>query len=187
MKPTNFKKTSKLDRFLHWSIAFSMSLLFLTGFLRMTWMAKKNVVKVIESHVGNSVSPEQSKAIAKELLEPMWQWHEYAAYFILGVLIIKIIYTLFKSSKTPNHFSEKKNIKEYLQKAVYLLFYMFLAATTITGFYLKWGDGTWKEPMEAIHKLAIYWFPIFIGLHLIGIVIAELTNKKGIVSKMIGG
>lgn len=187
MKPTYYKKTSKLDRFLHWSIAFSMSLLFLTGFLRMTWMAKKNVVKVIESHVGNSVSPEQSKAIAKELLEPMWQWHEYAAYFILGVLIIKIIYTLFKSSKTPNHFNEKKSVKEYLQKAVYLLFYMFLAATTITGFYLKWGDGTWKAQMEAIHKLAIYWFPIFIGLHLIGIVIAELTNKKGIVSKMIGG
>ena len=43
------------------------------------------------------------------------------------------------------------------------------------------------EKAEEIHKLAIYWMPGFIVLHFVGITIAELTNKKGIVSKMLGG
>lgn len=46
---------------------------------------------------------------------------------------------------------------------------------------------TYHDQIEAIHKLGIYWFPVFIILHLVGIVIAEITSNKGIVSKMIGG
>jgi Ni,Fe-hydrogenase I cytochrome b subunit len=43
------------------------------------------------------------------------------------------------------------------------------------------------EQLESTHKLAIYGFPIFVVLHLLGIVIAEHSSKKGISSKMIGG
>lgn len=52
----------------------------------------------------------------------------------------------------------------------------------ITGFFPDW-----KANIETVHKWGIYWFPIFILLHLTGIIIAELSTKKGITSKMIGG
>ncbi|MFA5573939.1 MAG: cytochrome b/b6 domain-containing protein [Brumimicrobium sp.] len=41
--------------------------------------------------------------------------------------------------------------------------------------------------METVHKWGIYWFPIFIVLHLLGALLAEFSTKKGITSKMIGG
>ncbi|SKC11195.1 Cytochrome b/b6/petB [Sphingobacterium nematocida] len=94
---------------------------------------------------------------------------------------------LLKGTRFPNPFIGKQSIKERLQGMTYILFYLFVAIAAITGFYLKWGDGDLKEPMETVHKLAIYWFPIFILVYIAGIVIAELTGKKGITSKMIGG
>lgn len=45
----------------------------------------------------------------------------------------------------------------------------------------------WESKIETIHKLGIYWFPLFILLHLSGLIIAEISNKKGIISKMVGG
>ncbi|WP_257468028.1 MULTISPECIES: cytochrome b/b6 domain-containing protein [Empedobacter] len=57
----------------------------------------------------------------------------------------------------------------------------------VTGFYLMWGNGTYKDPMEELHKTAIYWFPIFFLIHLIGVIIDEVNKNSGIVSKMING
>ena len=94
---------------------------------------------------------------------------------------------IVKGIKFPNPFLKNQSTKERLQGFTYLLFYLFIAVSIITGFYLKWIDGDWKEPMEAVHKWAIYWFPIFILLHFSGILLGELTDKKGIASKMIGG
>ncbi len=94
---------------------------------------------------------------------------------------------LVKGIKFPDPLKKSQSVKERMQGFIYVIFYLFIAVSIVTGFYLKWVDGQWKEPMEAVHKWAIYWFPIFILLHFGGIVIGELTNKKGIVSKMIGG
>ena len=41
--------------------------------------------------------------------------------------------------------------------------------------------------MEQIHVLSIYYLLSFIILHLGGIFIAELTNQKGLISKMVSG
>ena len=64
-----------------------------------------------------------------------------------------------------------------------------MAVEAATGMMLKFelaGENI-LEKAEEIHKLAIYWMTGFIVLHFVGITIAEFTNKKGIVSKMIGG
>ncbi|MFA9192168.1 cytochrome b/b6 domain-containing protein [Flavobacterium sp. FZUC8N2.13] len=125
--------------------------------------------------------------IVNDILNPMWQWHEYASYVIIFIFLMRIAYMLMKGVRFPNPFIGTQSIKERLQGMTYILFYVFAIIAGITGFYLKWGNGEWKEPMETVHKLAIYWFPIFILVHITGIVIAELTGKKGITSKMIGG
>ncbi len=134
-----------------------------------------------------AMTKDQIIPIAKSIQSPMWEWHVYAAYLILFAFSVRIIYMIMKGIKFPNPFTKGQTLKDYLQGFTYLLFYLLIAISTFTGFYLKWFEGDWKEPLEAIHKWAIYWFPIFIFLHLGGIVLAELTNKKGITSKMIGG
>lgn len=150
-------------------------------------MGRKPIVAVIEQDAPGIMTKEQTMAIANDILNPMWQWHEYAAYIIVFFFLMRIAYMLLKGTRFPNPFIGKQSIKERLQGMTYILFYLFVAIAAITGFYLKWGDGDLKEPMETVHKLAIYWFPIFILVHIAGIVIAELTGKKGITSKMIGG
>ncbi|ASE60678.1 cytochrome b/b6 domain-containing protein [Pedobacter suwonensis] len=190
MKMENKNQFTVIHRILHWSVALLMSILFITGFLRMYWMSKKTIIDTVETEMqSHNISLEKGQIIpiVKSIQKPMWEWHEYAAYIMFLAFLVRIIYMLVKGIKFPDPLKKSQSVKERMQGFIYVIFYLFIAVSIVTGFYLKWGDGQWKEPMEAVHKWAIYWFPIFILLHFGGIVIGELTNKKGIVSKMIGG
>ena len=182
-------KFTILHRILHWVMAFTMPILFITGFLRMYWMNKNNIVAVIESKTAASpLSKEQMTDIAKTIREPMWAWHEIFAYVMIAAFVARILYMLIKGIRFPNPFKSNKPIGERFQGFTYLYFYVFVFISAFTGICIHQGFFTsWKENIETIHKWGVYWFPIFIVLHLSGIVIAELTNKKGIASKMIGG
>lgn len=95
---------------------------------------------------------------------------------------------LVKGIRFPNPFQIKIPLKERLQGFTYVYFYLFVFISAVTGICIEKGFfPQWKEGIETVHKWGIYWFPIFILLHFVGVVIAELSNKKGIVSKMIGG
>lgn len=188
MTTKNKNRFTVIHRVLHWSIAILMFVLFITGFLRMYWMNKNHIVSIIENKTQNTLlSEEQMASIATSIREPMWQWHEYAAYIMFFVFSARVAYMFIKRIESPDPFVKNRSIKERAQKAIYLMLYFLIAVSIITGFYLKWVDGDWKEPMETVHKWAIYWFPIYILLHFAGILIGELTDKKGITSKMIGG
>lgn len=186
MKTNN--KFTFFHRLLHWLMAMAMLILFITGFLRMYWMNKHQIVSVIESKVGTTIPKEQMTDIAKAIREPMWQWHELFAHVMIFSFIARIIYMLVKGIRFPNPFKKNTSLKERLQGFTYVYFYVFVFISASTGISIEKGFfPEWKEGIETIHKLGIYWFPIFIMLHLVGILIAEHTTKKGIVSKMIGG
>jgi cytochrome b561 len=187
MKQENAKQFTVIHRVLHWSIAVLMVILFITGFLRMEWMGKPSITNAINQSAPNVLNAQQKSGIAKSIMEPMWEWHEVAAYILLAAFVLRLIYMAAKGIRFPKPFSRNNVFKERLQGWIYIVFYAFVAVASITGFYLKWIDGNLKGIMETVHKWAIYWFPVFILMHLAGIVIAECTNKKGITSRMIGG
>lgn len=166
-----------------------MPILFITGFLRLYWMNKHHIVSVIESKTSSvPLSKEQMTDIAKTIREPMWQWHEIFAHVMIFSFIARIIYMVVKGIRFPNPFKSNISLSERFQGYTYIYFYLFVFISAFTGVCIRQGFLTeWKESIETIHKLGLYWFPIFILLHLSGILIAELTNKKGITSKMIGG
>lgn len=176
-----------IHRILHWIMAFAMPVLFITGFLRMYWMNKKHIIGIIESKTDLLVK-EQSMEIAKSILEPMWQWHEVFAHIMIFSFLARIIYMLVKGIRFPNPFQIKIPLKQRLQGVTYVYFYLIVFILIVTGFCIEKGFfPQWKEGFEIVHKWGIYWFPIFILLHFSGLVIAELSNKKGITSKVIGG
>lgn len=190
MKNSKRKHFTGTHKTLHGMLGLAMIVLFLTGFLRLYWMSKKTVIHAIDTRLsieGISLDKQVTKDIAKSILEPMWQWHEYAAYVVFGVLVLRLSYMLLRGIRFPNPFAKQALLKERLQGVIYLLFYLFVGVSVFTGAYLKWSGGAWKEPLEMIHKWAVYWFPIFIVLHFVGILIAEFSKDKGIVSKMISG
>lgn len=181
-------KFTALHRLLHWVSALAMSVLFITGFLRMYWMNKNHMVSVIETKVGTAIPKEQMTDIAKTIREPMWEWHEIFAYVMIVAFIARIIYMIVKGIRFPNPFKKNIGMKERLQGFTYVYFYVFVFISASTGICLEKGFfSQWGDNIEMIHKWGIYWFPIFIVLHLGGLLIAEHSSKKGIVSKMIGG
>ena len=57
----------------------------------------------------------------------------------------------------------------------------------VTGLIIELGPKDLKKPMEEIHVLGIYYLIAFIAIHLGGVLIAEFTNDKGIISRIIRG
>ncbi|HZW78586.1 MAG TPA: cytochrome b/b6 domain-containing protein [Flavobacteriaceae bacterium] len=181
------QKFTALHRVLHWIMAITMPILFITGFLRMYWMGKQAVADAIASQ-GIEVTKEQAKAVYKVLREPMWEWHFIFAHVMIFAFLARIIYMLVKGIRFPNPFKNNQSLKTRLQGFTYFYFYFFVFISAITGIFLEKGFfPDWKENIETVHKLGVYWFPIFILLHFSGILIAELSNNKGITSKMISG
>lgn len=180
-------KFTPLHRILHWIIAIAMPVLFITGFLRMYWMNTHHIVGLIKSKT-NGMDEETMMAIAKSIREPMWEWHITFAHIVIFAFLARIIYMLKSGIRFPNPFKKKQPLKERLQGFIYMYFYLFISISAITGIMIKKGILTeWESKIETIHKLGIYWFPLFILLHLSGLIIAEISNKKGIISKMVGG
>lgn len=183
------KKFTVIHRLLHWLIALAMPVLFITGFLRMYWMNKNGMVDVIESKTTTSPLPKDvMKDIASTIREPMWEWHELFANVMIFAFVARILYMIFKGVRFPNPFNSSLVLKERLQGFVYIYFYVFVFISAFTGVCIEKGFfDSYHEEIEMVHKWGLYWFPIFIVLHLAGIVIAEYSAKKGIASKMIGG
>lgn len=187
MKTT--RKFTALHRILHWTIAIAMPIMFITGFLRMFWMNKNGMVALMESKTTTTPLPKELMSdIASSIRQPMWEWHEFFANVMIVAFIARILYMIFKGIRFPNPFNARLVLKERLQGFVYLYFYVFVFISAFTGvciqnhFFDSYHDG-----IEMVHKWGLYWFPIFIVLHLLGIVVAEYSTKKGITSKMIGG
>jgi cytochrome b561 len=76
------QKFTLFHRLLHWIMAIAMPILFITGFLRMYWMNKNNIVAVIESKT-SAIPKEQMTDIAKAIREPMWQCNIPLQVFVL--------------------------------------------------------------------------------------------------------
>jgi len=182
-------KHTGLHRILHWIAAFAMTVLFSTGFLRMYWMNRRSIIEIIQSKISDiSIPKEHMRSIVQAIQEPMWQWHGIFAHVMIFTMLARIIYMIAKGIRFPKPFASGISWKERLQGLTYVYFYIFVTMSIFTGICIEKGFfESAHETIESVHKWGIFWFPIFIFLHLSGIILAEFSDKKGIVSKMISG
>lgn len=183
-------KYSKIYRIMHWAIAVSFLLLLITIFLRLTWMNKNNVAAIIQDYLSGTdqaLSQDQLIVLAKKIRQPMWNWHIYIGYVLTGLFSLRFILPLFGHMKFQNPFVKNLSIKEKFQKWSYLIFYLCVVISLVTGLIIEFGPKELKVPMEEIHVLGIYYLVGFIVIHLAGVFVAEFTNQKGIISKIVSG
>lgn len=183
-------KYSKVYRIIHWAIAISFVLLLITIFLRLTWMNKSNVAAIIQDYMKDTdqhLSQEQMIALAKKIRQPMWKWHIYIGYVLVGLFSIRFILPTFGEMKFQNPFGKNQSAKVKFQKWTYILFYVCVVVSLATGLMIEFGPSTLKDPMEEIHVLGIYYLLAFIAIHITGVLIAEFTAQKGMVSRIISG
>jgi len=187
MKEENY---SKIYRIIHWAIAITFMLLLFTIFLRLTWMNKYNVAAIIRDYLSitdQTLSQEELITLAKRIRKPMWDWHLYLGYVLTGLFSLRFMLPFFGKMKFQNPFEKNLSTKEKLQKWIYIIFYVCVVVSLVTGIVIVFGPPEFKKPMEGIHVLSIYYSIGFIILHWTGILVAEFTSKKGIVSRIISG
>lgn len=181
---------SKVYRIIHWAMAISFILLLITIFLRLTWMNKNNMAGIIEVYLienGQFLSQEQLIVLAKQIRAPMWEWHIYIGYFLVGLFFIRFLLPFFGKMKISNPLDKRLNTKEKFQKWTYIIFYVFVVISLVTGLIIELGPKDLKKPMEEIHILSIYYLVPFIVIHLAGVLLSEFTDQKGIVSRIVSG
>ncbi|CAM3755420.1 cytochrome b/b6 domain-containing protein [Flavobacterium gelidilacus] len=183
-------KYSKIYRIIHWTIAFSLLLLLITIFLRLTWMNKNNIAAIIQNYLSGTdqvLSQDQLIVLAKKIRQPMWNWHIYIGYVLTGLFSLRFILPLFGHMKFQNPLVKNLSIKEKFQKWTYIIFYLCVVISLVTGLIIEFGSKELKKPMEEIHVLSIYYLVGFIIIHVAGVFVAEFTNQKGIISRIVSG
>jgi len=181
---------SKVYRILHWAIAISFILLLLTIFLRLTWMNKNHVADIIQEFLvgtGQTLSEDQLITLAKKIRKPMWDWHTYIGYVLVGLFGIRFLLPAVGQMKFQNPMVKTLTVKEKFQKWIYIVFYICVVVSLVTGLIIDLGPKDLRKSMEEIHALGIYYLVAFIGLHIGGVLMAEFTNQKGIISRIVSG
>lgn len=175
---------------MHWAIAVCMIFLLFTIFLRLTWMNKENIADIIQNYLASTdqtLSREQLIVLAKQIRKPMWDWHLYAGYALTGLFCLRIALPFLGHMKFSNPFNQKLSAKVKFQYWVYIIFYVCLVLSLLTGLAIKFGPKDLKHTMEDIHKLSLYYLIPFLIIHIGGVLIAEFTTLPGIISKIVSG
>ncbi|MCZ4319056.1 cytochrome b/b6 domain-containing protein [Aequorivita viscosa] len=183
-------KYSKTYRVLHWAIAITFLLLLITIFLRLTWMNKYNMAEIIQTYLSGTdqmLTQEQLIVLAKKIRQPMWDWHIYMGYVLVGLFSLRFTLPFLGTMKLQNPLTKNLSIKQKFQKWAYIVFYVCVVVSLITGLIIELGPKYLKKPMEEIHVLGVYYLVAFIIIHIAGLLIAEFTNDKGIISRIVRG
>ena len=173
---------------MHWAIAFCMLFMLFTIFLRLTWMNKIHVSEILNTELTQrdiSLSPDELVLIAKKIRKPMWNWHVYIGYVLIGLYGLRLILPFFDEMKFKSP-KRELTLKNKFKRWTYLFFYIGLTLILATGFLIVNGPAEWKKGLESIHELSLYYILTFIVIHFTGILIAENGSEKGITSKIIG-
>ncbi|MDP1745215.1 MAG: cytochrome b/b6 domain-containing protein [Bacteroidota bacterium] len=184
------KNYTTVYRIMHWAIATCMILMLITIFLRLTWMNKDHMAGIIKTYLSTtdqSLSQDQLIVLAKQIRKPMWNWHIYIGYVLVGLYCIRLALPFFGQMKFSNPFNKLLTLKEKFRYWVYLVFYGCVAVSLTTGLIIEFGPKNLKKSMEEIHVLSIYYLLAFICIHIGGVLIGEFTDQQGIVSKIISG
>jgi cytochrome b561 len=153
-------------------------------------MNKNNMADIIQAYLNGtdqSLSREQLIVLAKQIREPMWDWHIYLGYVLTGLFSLRFILPFFGTMKFQNPLAKNLSFKQKFQKWTYIIFYVFVIVSLTTGLIIEFGPKEFKTPMKEIHVLGIYYLIGFIVLHIGGVLIAEFTNQKGIISRIVSG
>lgn len=184
------KTYSPIYRIMHWAIALCMMFLLLTIFLRLGWMNKNSMALIMKDYLsenGVQLSDEQLVDMAKKVRKPMWQWHVWIGYVLVCLYSIRLLLPFIGEMKITNPLKAEHSTKQKIQYWTYLIFHICVVISLVTGLLIVWGPDSLHDTSEEIHILSIYYLLTFIFLHFGGILLAEFSEQKGIISRIING
>ncbi|HEY6561590.1 MAG TPA: cytochrome b/b6 domain-containing protein [Polyangiaceae bacterium] len=196
-------------RLWHWLDATVILALLATVLLRKTFLSWRTNAALIESRLqqtGVDITPELAKEIAVAIRDPLWEWHIRLGVILGALLIGRMAIALLIEKRIPGVAALKVALRlktlpaqergealHYsLVKSGYAVFYLATMLMVATGLTMVFSAelgiskglvGSVKE----IHELTMWFFVVFAGGHLLGIIVAENGKDPGIISDMVNG
>jgi Ni/Fe-hydrogenase 1 B-type cytochrome subunit len=163
-------------------------------------------VKETLQKAGAIITDDQANAVSHDMGDQVWAIHIYFGYALAALLLFRLIMEFFQLADQKlirkikiayhDYIVVKKQRElarhEMVVKTVYAVFYLLLIVMAVTGLFLAFED--FFEPYKAIrhsvkevHGFTMYLIIGFIVIHILGVLLAERKDSKGIVSDMING
>ena len=189
------KKWSLNFRLWHWIHAIVILGLLGTVFLRKTflsWRTNSNLLTEKLAEIDLSVTEAQAKVLAKAIRAPMWEWHIILGYALVALVVWRIILFFTNSGKQNYQNLSSETLHKKMVKLGYIGIYTIILFMTISGLTIHFHEalGLTKEladKIKDIHEFVFNAILIFVPLHIIGVIIAENQDEKGIISDMLNG
>jgi Ni/Fe-hydrogenase 1 B-type cytochrome subunit len=185
-------KYSGSFRVWHWLNALVIFGLLGTVFLRKTFLSYRvnsEILMTKLSEMGNDINIEDAKILAKAIRNPMWEWHIYLGYALVGLMLFRI-YLFFKEGSKKELFKDLTTHQKMV-KVIHTMFYVSLFFISISGLAIYFGKEVFdKELLSMIkesHEALFVFIMVFVLLHIGGVVVAEIKEKQNLISTMIHG
>ena len=153
------------------------------------------------------LTAQQGQAFAHIISERIWQWHIYIGLGLAAFWLFRVVLELRGPSemrysarllevarryRLAPAADENEWGKVLFAKSTYAVFYLLLTIMVVTGLILTWADDvavlhTIEHPAKEVHNVTMYFIIAFFGVHVVGVVWAELTKDHGLISRMVGG
>ena len=188
-----FMKFSLSFRIWHWLNVIIILGLLGTVFLRQTFLSWKTNAEILINkllEINIEITETQAKVLAKAIRAGMWEWHIILGYG-LAILVLFRIYLYFKDSSIKESFTSLSLHKKIVRISYYII-NITLVLMAVTGLVINFHEelGLIKETahdIKEIHELGYFIILYFVPLHILGVIIAENRDEKGIISSIVNG
>jgi cytochrome b len=207
--PGQIKRNSAGIRLWHWANAVVISGSLITVLINSTITTREVVVPIVTDELkqaGLTVSKDQARGVAHALGDKVWDIHVYFGYALAALFLFRIVLEFFQLAdqkfirRIKSAYLKFKTVKEEREasrhelvvKTIYSVFYILLFVMVITGLFLAFEDlmapfKAIRHSVKSVHGFIMYIIIAFIVVHIVGVVLAERKDAKGIVSDMING
>lgn len=186
-------------RLYHWLNALTIMGIVLTIFTRKEWLEKFKVRDIIIEFAQKHaivISHEDALKLAKMIRNEIWDFHYYLGIFLAILIVFRLVLAFTPSGRRifTEGFSvfKKEKAKRAGIKLLYTVVYIVLLILIVTGlgmyFYQELGfTKEFKHALEGVHVGFVSIIIYFIPLHLVGVILAEIKDEPGLISRMIHG
>lgn len=203
------QKHSVLIRIWHWATFLVILSAITTVLINSTILNPRDNIGLVQNQLkekGVTVTDDQAFAVSHQYEDNMWDVHKYIGFFLAFLLLSRVLIEVVQSKdeKIRTRFKmamgiyklnpeNKPHYKHFLNvKKTYLLFYILLLLMVLTGIGLAFGrdlgfSRQLHNVVKTVHSILQYFMYAFVLIHLAGVIMAENSEDKGIVSGMING
>jgi cytochrome b561 len=203
------QKHSLQIRIWHWIVFLFISGSIITVLFTSTLLNSRDNIAMVQEKLqkqGITVTRDQAFAVSHEYEEKVWDVHKWIGFGVVFLLFSRLVieFTHPAEEKLRSRFKgavglykkndENKSVYRHFigVKVTYSLFYILLFCMALTGLGMAFGRdlGFSRElhlTIKEIHGIGQYFMYAFVLIHIGGVIVADNTELKGLVSGMING